>query len=89
MGWLGRFAAMASCAGLVHASPLGVLAVVEIELARGKDRLRPSLQPEVDQIEVVRAFVHQDTTAVVLVPVPPPEIVGVQGVQLGVPREEE
>ena len=57
------------------ATALGVLAAVELQVARGIDGLRSGLQPEVHEVEVVRRLVHQEPAAVALVAVPPAEVI--------------
>lgn len=66
---------MASRVKLGDASLLGILSAIELEVALRVHRLRSRLQPEIDQVEVVRAFVDQESTAVSLVAMPSSKVI--------------
>ena len=60
----------------VHSAPFGVLAAVEGEAAHAEHGLGHRVQPPVDQVEVVGALVHQQSSRLVLLTVPSAEVVG-------------
>ena len=64
---------------LRDAAGFGVLAAVEPQVALGVDGDGAGLQPEVDEVEVVGRFVHEEAAAVALVAVPAAEVVGAVG----------
>ena len=66
---------MAALAAVVQAEPLRGFGQVERPVSRGINSIRDRRKPPVDEVEVMGRLVNHEATGVLLISVPPPEVV--------------